>query len=165
MVYWSGIVIMLPLNRQTERLSFFSTTGHFLLLNPSSVEKDAGICNYHLTSPVLPGSDKHCVFQLALYESAPAVGNLTLLVKTVLSGSTVRSLSLNYTSRDDHRSAHTERTLMMLYLYICVALTSMVLCQCIVGSICYIFFYLSHWPVTEVHYASWKHPCPKIQPQ
>lgn len=85
-----------------------SVTGHFLLLNPSSAEKDAGKCKYHLTSPVLPGSDKHCVFQLALYEAAPAAGNLTLLVKAVLTGSTVHSLSLNHTSHDDHRLAHTE---------------------------------------------------------
>lgn len=97
-----------------KQTKLFFATGHFLLLNPSSAEKDAGICKSHLTSPVLPGSDKHCVFQLALYEAAPAAGNLTLLVKAVLSGSTVHSLSLNHTSHDDHRLAHTERALMLL---------------------------------------------------
>lgn len=104
MVYWT---IKLPENWQNWNVAFF-TTGHFLLLNPSPAEKDAGICKYHLTSPVLPGSDKQCVFQLALYEAARASGNITLLIKAVLSGSTVRSLSLNRTSRDDHRLAITE---------------------------------------------------------
>lgn len=96
---------------------FFYTTGHFLLLNPSPAEKDAGICKYHLTSPVLPGSDnKQCVFQLALYEAARAAGNITLLIKAVLSGSTVRSLSLNRTSRDDHRLAITEIVLIHIFV-------------------------------------------------
>eukprot|EP00066_Takifugu_rubripes_P026763 XP_011616029.1 PREDICTED: leukocyte tyrosine kinase receptor [Takifugu rubripes] len=84
--------------------SLGSSDGHFLLLNPSPAEKGAGISKYHLTSPVLPGSDKRCIFQLALYEAAPAAGNLTLLIKAVLSGSTVRTLSLNHTSRGDHRA-------------------------------------------------------------
>lgn len=125
-------------------LPFFSTTGHFLLLNPSSAEKDAGICKYHLTSPVVPGSDKHCIFRLALYEAAPAAGNLTLLVKAVLSGSTVHSLSLNHTSHDDHRLAHTEnqhRSCDNSYLLICVALMCLVLGQSIVSNIYYIFIF------------------------
>lgn len=105
----------------------FFATGHFLLLNPSPAEKGAGICKYHLTSPALPGSDKRCIFQLALYEAAPAAGNLTLLIKGVLSGSTVRTLSLNHTSRDDHRLAVTE--IVLIYIFVQQYGTLSVYCQ------------------------------------
>lgn len=115
MVYWTGTIIILPENLTNLKCCLF-TTGHFLLLNPSPAEKDAGICKYHLTSPVLPGSDKQCIFQLALYEAARAAGNITLLIKAVLSGSTVRSLSLNRTSRDDHRLAITEIVLIHVFV-------------------------------------------------
>lgn len=106
---------------------FFFATGHFLLLNPSPAEKGAGICKYHLTSPVLPGSDKRCIFQLALYEAAPAAGNLTLLIKAVLSGSTVQTLSLNHTSRGDHRLGIT--VLVLIHMFVQQYGTVSVYCQ------------------------------------
>uniref|UniRef100_A0A665VTR3 Tyrosine-protein kinase receptor n=1 Tax=Echeneis naucrates TaxID=173247 RepID=A0A665VTR3_ECHNA len=59
---------------------------HFLLLN------SLGRCEYHLTSPVLPGSDRHCILQVALYESNPVLGNLTLLIKPILSDSAIHSM-------------------------------------------------------------------------
>ena len=56
--------------------------GHFLLLSPSSsAAEDSGSCVYHLSSQVLPGSGELCSLQLAVYESGPVVGNLTLLVQ------------------------------------------------------------------------------------
>lgn len=117
---WFPGLVLLWNCQQTDKpemlFLFFIATGHFLLLNPSPVEKRAGICKYHLTSPVLPGSDKRCIFQLALYEAAPAAGNLTLLIKAVLSGSTVRTLSLNHTSRVDHRLAITEIVLICMFV-------------------------------------------------
>lgn len=88
----------------------FITLGHFLLLSSSRAAEDSGICEYHLTSPVFPGSGNYCNFQVALYESGPAVGNLTLLIKPVLSGSAVRSVVLKHRSRDDRRLANTLRT-------------------------------------------------------
>uniref|UniRef100_A0A4W6FED9 Tyrosine-protein kinase receptor n=1 Tax=Lates calcarifer TaxID=8187 RepID=A0A4W6FED9_LATCA len=64
-----------------------SSDGHFLLLSSSPAAEASGRCDYHLTSPVLPGSDRHCTLQMALYESHPGLGNLTLLIKPVLSDS------------------------------------------------------------------------------
>lgn len=85
----------------------FITLGHFLLLSSSPAAEDSGICDYHLTSPVLPGSYRNCLFQVALYEAGPAVGNLTLLIKPVLSGSAIHSVVLNHKSREHSRSANT----------------------------------------------------------
>uniref|UniRef100_A0A3B4WSJ9 Tyrosine-protein kinase receptor n=1 Tax=Seriola lalandi dorsalis TaxID=1841481 RepID=A0A3B4WSJ9_SERLL len=64
-----------------------SSDGHFLLLSSSPAAEASGRCEYHLTSPLLAGSDRHCILQVALYESSPALGNLTLLIKPVLSDS------------------------------------------------------------------------------
>lgn len=83
------------------------TLGHFLLLRSSPAAEASGRCEYHLTSPVLPGSNMYCMLQVALYEAGPPVGNLTLLIKPVLSGSTVHSVVLNHRRRDDRRSANT----------------------------------------------------------
>lgn len=88
----------------------FITPGHFLLLSSSPAAEASGRCEYHITSPVLPRSNRHCVLQLALYEAGPAAGNLTLLIKPVLSGSTIRSVILTKERRDDHRSANTLRS-------------------------------------------------------
>lgn len=86
----------------------FFTLGHFLLLSSSHAAEDSGICDYHLTSPVLPGSYRNCLFQVALYEAGPAVGNLTLLIKPVPSGSAIHSVVLNHKSHEHSRSANTE---------------------------------------------------------
>ena len=83
----------------------FITSGHFLLLSPSPAAEASGRCEYHLTSPVLPATHAHCVLQVALYESGPTLGNLTLLIKPVRSGSAFRSVALNHSRRDDRRSA------------------------------------------------------------
>lgn len=85
----------------------FITLGHFLLLSSSPAAEASGRCEYHLTSPVLAGSDRHCILHLALYETSPAAGNLTVLIKPVLSGSAVKSVDLNQRRRDDLRSANT----------------------------------------------------------
>lgn len=84
----------------------YITLGHFLLLSPSPAAEDSGICEYHLTSPVLPRSDGNCIFQVALYEAGAAAGNLTLLIKPVLLGSAVHSVILNHRSQDEHRLAN-----------------------------------------------------------
>uniref|UniRef100_A0A4W6FEE9 Tyrosine-protein kinase receptor n=1 Tax=Lates calcarifer TaxID=8187 RepID=A0A4W6FEE9_LATCA len=81
-----------------------SSDGHFLLLSSSPAAEASGRCDYHLTSPVLPGSDRHCTLQMALYESHPGLGNLTLLIKPVLSDSAVHSVVLNHRKRDDQRA-------------------------------------------------------------
>uniref|UniRef100_A0A671YU96 Tyrosine-protein kinase receptor n=1 Tax=Sparus aurata TaxID=8175 RepID=A0A671YU96_SPAAU len=64
-----------------------SSDGHFLLLSFPPTAEASGTCEYYFTSPVLPESDRSCSLQVALYEAGPAVGNLTLLIKPVLSGS------------------------------------------------------------------------------
>uniref|UniRef100_A0A3B3XQJ9 receptor protein-tyrosine kinase n=1 Tax=Poecilia mexicana TaxID=48701 RepID=A0A3B3XQJ9_9TELE len=61
--------------------------GHFLLLSPSDAEK----CEHQIISPVLPGSNKQCILQVALYESGPTLGNLTVLIKPLLSDLIVHS--------------------------------------------------------------------------
>ncbi len=91
-----------------EILLCFITLGHFLLLNSSPAAEASGRCEYRLTSQVLPGSDRYCMLQVALYEAGPTVGNLTLLIKPVLSGSAVHSVVLNHRERDDRRSANTQ---------------------------------------------------------
>nr|XP_046268451.1 leukocyte tyrosine kinase receptor isoform X2 [Scatophagus argus] len=84
--------------------SLGSSNGHFLLLSSSPAAEASGRCEYRLTSPVLPGSNRYCILQVALYEAGPASGNLTLLIKPALSGSAVHSVVLNHRSRDDHRA-------------------------------------------------------------
>ncbi|CAB1448422.1 unnamed protein product, partial [Pleuronectes platessa] len=81
-----------------------SSDGHFLLLSSSSTAEASGRSEYHLTSPVLSGSSKHCTLQVALYESHPASGNLTLLIQPVLSDAPVHSVAVNRESRDDRRA-------------------------------------------------------------
>ncbi|XP_060918378.1 tyrosine-protein kinase receptor isoform X2 [Labrus mixtus] len=80
-----------------------SPQGHFLHLSSSPAAEASGRCEYHLTSPVLPGSNRDCMLQVALYEAVPAWGNLTVLIKPVLSGSAVRSVVLNNKRRDERR--------------------------------------------------------------
>lgn len=84
----------------------FITLGHFLLLSSSPTAEDSGMCEYHFTSPVLPGSDEYCIFQVALYEAGPAVGNLTLMIQPILSSSAVHSVVLNRRNHDNRRSAN-----------------------------------------------------------
>uniref|UniRef100_A0A3P8UL87 receptor protein-tyrosine kinase n=1 Tax=Cynoglossus semilaevis TaxID=244447 RepID=A0A3P8UL87_CYNSE len=79
------------------------TGGHFLLLTPSSAAEVSGSCQYHITSPVLPGSNKHCSLHVALFESQPALGNLTLLIKPILTYSDVQPVALR-----SHRSPEWE---------------------------------------------------------
>lgn len=106
---WQYYEAAIKLPSMKLRLCFI-TLGHFLLLNSSPAAEASGRCGYKLTSPVLPGSDRFCMLQVALYEAGPAVGNLTLLIKPVLSGSAVHSVVLNHRERDDRRSANTLRT-------------------------------------------------------
>lgn len=80
--------------------------GHFLLLSISPSAENSGTCEYHLTSPVLPGSNEYCIFQVALFEAGPAVGNLTLMIQPVLSSSAPRSVVLNRRNHGDRRSAN-----------------------------------------------------------
>ncbi|KAF7652742.1 hypothetical protein LDENG_00092870 [Lucifuga dentata] len=81
-----------------------SSGGHFLLLNVLPEAEASGRCEYHLTSPVLAGSDGRCILYLALYEAGPVVGNLTVLVKPLFSGSPVKSEILTHRRRDDGRA-------------------------------------------------------------
>uniref|UniRef100_A0A673C9L8 Tyrosine-protein kinase receptor n=1 Tax=Sphaeramia orbicularis TaxID=375764 RepID=A0A673C9L8_9TELE len=68
-----------------------SSDGHFLLLSSSPAAEASGRCEYYLTSSVLPGSNEHCTFNVALYQAGPVTGNFTLQIKPVLSGSAVNS--------------------------------------------------------------------------
>lgn len=106
MIYWVNLIYEAAIKLSNLRRLCFIAVGYFLLLNPSPDSEDSGICQYSLTSPVFPGSEGRCFLQVALYEASPAAGNLTLLIKAVLSGSTVQSVILNHTSHDDHRSAN-----------------------------------------------------------
>ncbi|KAM8916467.1 tyrosine-protein kinase receptor isoform 2-T2 [Spinachia spinachia] len=81
-----------------------SSDGHFLLLSSWASAEEPGRCEHHLTSPVLPGSDRHCTLQLAAYESGPAVGNLTLLIKPVDSGSAAHAVDLNRRRPENRRA-------------------------------------------------------------
>lgn len=76
--------------------------GHFLLLSSSSPVGAAGKCEYHLTSPVLLGSNRQCILKVALYESKPMMGNLTVLIKPVLSDLIVHAEDFIYREQDDH---------------------------------------------------------------
>ncbi|XP_068582381.1 tyrosine-protein kinase receptor [Cebidichthys violaceus] len=106
---WSVVSPQQPESTQTGMMpvsdhSAGSTDGHFLLLSSSPTAEASGRCEYHLTSPVLPGKDRHCTLQVALYESGPAAGNLTLLIKPVHSGSAVLSVDLNHRRPEEHRA-------------------------------------------------------------
>ncbi|KAM9842943.1 tyrosine-protein kinase receptor [Aulostomus maculatus] len=81
-----------------------SSDGHFLLLTSSPVAEASGKCKYHITSPVLLRSERHCVLHVALYETGPAVGNLTFLITPVSSSSSVNSAAINHRRRDELRS-------------------------------------------------------------
>uniref|UniRef100_A0A8C9YST6 Tyrosine-protein kinase receptor n=1 Tax=Sander lucioperca TaxID=283035 RepID=A0A8C9YST6_SANLU len=89
---WSVVSPQQPESAQAGMMpvadhSVGSSDGHFLLLNFFPAAEASGRCEYHLTSPVLPGNERHCILQVALFESGPAVGNLTLLIKPVHSSS------------------------------------------------------------------------------
>ncbi|KAM3594678.1 uncharacterized protein V6R79_012048 [Siganus canaliculatus] len=84
--------------------SLGSPEGHFLLLRPSPAVEASKRCEYHLTSPILPGSSRFCTLQVALFEAGPAVGNLTLLIKPVLSDAAVLSTTLNHRRRERGRA-------------------------------------------------------------
>ncbi|XP_070698288.1 tyrosine-protein kinase receptor isoform X1 [Pempheris klunzingeri] len=81
-----------------------TSDGHFLLLSSSPAAEALGRCEHHLTSPVLPGSDRYCVLKVALYEAVPAAGNLTLLVKSVSSSAVLHSADLKRRRHDDRRA-------------------------------------------------------------
>ncbi|XP_074548823.1 tyrosine-protein kinase receptor [Halichoeres trimaculatus] len=90
---------MMPLSDH----SMGSSDGHFLHLSSSPAAEASRRCEYHLTSPVLPGSGKFCTLQVALYETGPVWGNLTALVKPVLSGSAVHSVVFSDRRHEEHR--------------------------------------------------------------
>uniref|UniRef100_A0A3Q1FAG1 Tyrosine-protein kinase receptor n=1 Tax=Acanthochromis polyacanthus TaxID=80966 RepID=A0A3Q1FAG1_9TELE len=88
--------------------SLGSSDGHFLLLSFSPAASDtSGRCEYQLTSPVLPASNRQCALRVALYDAGPAAGNLTVLIKPVLSGLAVHSEVL-HSRTGDHRRAEWE---------------------------------------------------------
>lgn len=102
------VTVRLRLSQLCQSLCFHSALlppGHFLLLSVSPAAEDSGTCEYHLTSPVLPRSNEYCIFQVALFEAGPSVGNLTLMIQPVLSTSAPRSVVLNRRNHDDRRSA------------------------------------------------------------
>lgn len=115
--WFTGVTVLWGCYKTVKHeISTFIILGHFLLLYSPHAEEASRRCNYHLTSPVLPESSRYCILQVALYEAGPAVGNLTLLIKPVLSGSAVHSVVLNHRRRDGHRSANTHKK----NLFICV---------------------------------------------
>ncbi|XP_078145677.1 tyrosine-protein kinase receptor [Centroberyx gerrardi] len=81
-----------------------NSDGHFLLLSSSPAAEASGSCEYSLTSPLLPGSGGLCHLRLALYTAGPLAGDLTLLVKPVLSGSAVNSMVLKHRRQDGGRA-------------------------------------------------------------
>ncbi|XP_034419408.1 leukocyte tyrosine kinase receptor [Cyclopterus lumpus] len=106
---WSVVLPQQPEITQTGIMpdtdhSVGSSDGHFLLLSSTPAAEASRRCKYHLASPVLPGNNRHCILQVALYESGPAVGNLTLLIKPVHSGSAVHSVDLNHRRPDERRA-------------------------------------------------------------
>ncbi|XP_030575436.1 tyrosine-protein kinase receptor isoform X2 [Archocentrus centrarchus] len=108
----SDWLLMSPQQPQSTKAGMMPATdnsegrpdGHFLLLTPSPAAEASGTCEYHLTSPILPKSSRHCLFQVAVYEAGPMVGNLTLLIKPVLSDSAVHAEILHHRRRDDRRA-------------------------------------------------------------
>ncbi|KAM8834221.1 tyrosine-protein kinase receptor isoform 1-T1 [Synchiropus picturatus] len=80
-----------------------SSEGHFLLLSPSGSEV-SGRCEHRLTSQVLLRSQRDCVLRLAVYESGPTLGNLTVLIKPVSLGSPTNSVPVNHQRQEDYRA-------------------------------------------------------------
>ncbi|XP_028293415.1 tyrosine-protein kinase receptor isoform X2 [Gouania willdenowi] len=79
-----------------------SSDGHFLLLNSSPHPEATEVCDYHVTSPMLPGSSNHCVLSVALYAEGPVEGNLTLLIKSLVPVLPVHSEVLHHRRKDSH---------------------------------------------------------------
>uniref|UniRef100_A0A8D0D1K0 Tyrosine-protein kinase receptor n=1 Tax=Sander lucioperca TaxID=283035 RepID=A0A8D0D1K0_SANLU len=152
---WSVVSPQQPESAQAGMMpvadhSVGSSDGHFLLLNFFPAAEASGRCEYHLTSPVLPGNERHCILQVALFESGPAVGNLTLLIKPVHSSSAVHSEVLNHRRRDDRRAewevletviGQVDEPFQVILLYTSclgedgatVALDSLELIDCVIG--------------------------------
>ncbi|XP_063764597.1 tyrosine-protein kinase receptor isoform X2 [Eleginops maclovinus] len=106
---WSVVSPQQPESSQTGLMpvtdhSVGRSDGHFLLLSSFPAAVASGRCEYSLTSPVLPRNDRRCILQVALYESGPAVGNLTVLIKPIYSDSEVHSVLLNQRRRDERRA-------------------------------------------------------------
>uniref|UniRef100_A0A8C7YVV8 Tyrosine-protein kinase receptor n=1 Tax=Oryzias sinensis TaxID=183150 RepID=A0A8C7YVV8_9TELE len=80
-----------------------TSDGNFLLLSTTSEAGPTGRCQYHLTSPVLPGSNRQCILQVALYDTQPTQGNLTILIKPIMSDLPNRSETFSHRRRDDRR--------------------------------------------------------------
>ncbi|XP_033967556.1 LOW QUALITY PROTEIN: tyrosine-protein kinase receptor [Pseudochaenichthys georgianus] len=106
---WSVVSPQQPESSQTGLMpvtdhSVGNSDGHILLLSSSPATEASGRCEFTLTSPVLPGNDRHCILQVALYESGPAAGNLTLRIKPVHSESDVHPVLINHRRRDERRA-------------------------------------------------------------
>ncbi|RVE57277.1 hypothetical protein OJAV_G00214530 [Oryzias javanicus] len=80
-----------------------TSDGHFLLLSTTSAAGPSGRCEYHLTSPILPGSNRQCILQVALYDTRPTHGNLTILIEPIMSDLPNRSETFSHRRRDDRR--------------------------------------------------------------
>ncbi|XP_015194744.2 tyrosine-protein kinase receptor [Lepisosteus oculatus] len=76
------------------------TDGHFLLLTAAA--QAAGICEFSLTSPVLPNSAPRCRLQLARYQSEPSQGDLSVQVTAV--GTNVVTRSTAHSDREQENS-------------------------------------------------------------
>lgn len=100
----------------------FLSSGHFLL--PSS--SPDGKCEHQITSPDLPGSDRQCILQVALYEAGPTVGNLTVQIKLVTSDLIVRSEVLNNRRPENHRSGTASLSFCTIISYLFSFLPQMV---------------------------------------
>ncbi|KAM7375897.1 hypothetical protein PAMP_005659 [Pampus punctatissimus] len=81
-----------------------SSDGTTNRLTEVQINNSSSATEYHLTSPVFLESDQRCVLHLALYETGPAAGNLTLLIKSVLSDSAVKTVDLNHRRQDGRRA-------------------------------------------------------------
>ncbi|XP_077413872.1 tyrosine-protein kinase receptor isoform X2 [Vanacampus margaritifer] len=98
--------------RQSERAGWMpeadhsegSSDGHFLLLSPSPGAEASRRCQYHLTSPIMTRSERQCILHLALYETSPSAGNLTVTIKPLFSSSFVDIVAFKPERRDDTRT-------------------------------------------------------------
>ncbi|XP_061698794.1 tyrosine-protein kinase receptor isoform X2 [Syngnathoides biaculeatus] len=81
-----------------------SADGHFLLLSPPTGTEASRRCEYLLTSPIVPRSEHGCVLRLALYETLPSAGNLTVRIEPLHSGSFVDAVVLKPERRDQERT-------------------------------------------------------------
>ncbi|KAF6721798.1 ALK tyrosine kinase receptor [Oryzias melastigma] len=105
---WSVVSPQLLQGAKMEKIpptdhSVGTSDGHFLLLSTTSAAGPTGRCEYHLTSPVLPGSNRQCILQVALYDTRPTQGNLTILIKPIMSDLPNRSETFSHRRRDDRR--------------------------------------------------------------